>query len=65
MSFLTPMLKVHIALKMTSLSDTGKNGTELTELKWRMLKKAEMEDQPYSRLDISKSQNVLILLPNK
>lgn len=30
-----------------------------------MLRKVEMEDQPYSRLDTSKFQNVLILLLNK
>jgi len=35
------------------------------EPKWKMLKKAEMEDQPYSKLVTTKFQNVLILLPNK
>lgn len=35
------------------------------EPKWRMLRKAPTEDQLFSRLDISKFQNVSILLPNK
>lgn len=57
--------KDHTVLKTTMLLDTGKNGMVPMEPKWRMSKKVEMEDQPSSKLVISKFQNVLILPPNK
>ena len=39
------------------------NGTDGT--KWKMSRKPEMEDQWFLDLEVSKFQNVLILLPNK
>lgn len=55
----------HIAKKMTMSLDIGKNGMVLMEPKWRMSRRLEMEDQPSSKLVLSKFQNVLILLLNK